>query len=153
ATSEATRRLCEGYFEFGELGPTAIKGLDAPVEVYEVLRVGPLRTHFELAARRGLTKFVGREAELAQLQRASELARAGSGQLVAVVAEAGTGKSRLFYEFKATLPFECRLLEARSVSHGKASAWLPVLELLHRYFSIESTDDPAVRRDKVQNKL
>ncbi|MGZ3512249.1 MAG: adenylate/guanylate cyclase domain-containing protein, partial [Candidatus Binataceae bacterium] len=61
AVSEATQRLCEGYFEFRALGPTAVKGLNAPVEVYEVLRAGPLRTHFQLSARRGLTKFVGRE--------------------------------------------------------------------------------------------
>jgi hypothetical protein len=54
AASEATQRLCEGYFEFRALGPTAIKGLNAPVEVYEVVRAGPLRMHFELAARRGL---------------------------------------------------------------------------------------------------
>jgi class 3 adenylate cyclase len=128
AASEATQRLCEGYFEFRSLGPTAVKGLNAPVEVYEVMRVGPLRTHFQLATRRGLTKFVGREGDLQQMKRALELARSGHGQLIAVVAEAGTGKSRLFYEFKATLPVECKLLEAYSVSHGKASAWLPVLE-------------------------
>ena len=65
AASEATQRLCEGYFEFRALGPTAVKGLNAPVEVYEVVRAGPLRTHFQLAARRGLTRFVGREREIA----------------------------------------------------------------------------------------
>jgi hypothetical protein len=67
AASEATQRLCEGYFEFRALGPTAVKGLNAPVEVYEVVRDGPLRTHFQLAARRGLTKFVGREREMAAM--------------------------------------------------------------------------------------
>ena len=65
AASEATQRLCEGYFEFRALGPTAVKGLNEPVDVYEVVRAGPLRTHFQLSARRGLTKFVGRERELA----------------------------------------------------------------------------------------
>ena len=153
AASEATQRLCEGYFEFRALGPTAVKGLDAPVEVYEVVRAGPLRTHFQLSARRGLTRFVGRERELQQMKRALELARSGHGQLVAVVAEAGTGKSRLFYEFKATLPAECKLLEAYSVSHGKASAWLPVLELLRGYFGIQDADDPATRREKVRAAL
>ena len=153
AASEVTQRLCEGYFEFRALGPTAIKGLDAPVEVYEVVRAGPLRSHFQLASRRGLTRFVGREAELAQMKRALDLAQGGKGQIVAVVAEAGTGKSRLFHEFKAMLPAECKLLEAYSVSHGKASAWLPVLELLHDYFAIEGADDPAARREKVQARL
>ena len=153
AASEATQRLCEGYFEFRALGPTAIKGLDAPIEVYEVVRAGPLRTHFQLAARRGLTRFVGREDELRQMKRALELARSGKGQLVAIVAEAGTGKSRLFHEFKAILPSDCRLLEAYSVSHGKASAWLPVLELLRGYFGIQDADDPATRREKVRGAL
>jgi predicted ATPase len=145
--------LCEGYFEFRTLGPTAVKGLNAPVEVYEVVRAGPLRTHFQLSARRGLTRFVGRERELRQMKRALELARSGHGQLIAVVAEAGTGKSRLFYEFKATLPAECKLLQAYSVSHGKASAWLPVLELLYDYFGIEDADDKAQRRGKIEHRL
>jgi hypothetical protein len=69
------------------------------------------------------------------------------------MAEAGTGKSRLFHEFKVTLPAECRLLEAYSVSHGKASAWLPVLELLRDYFDIQDVDDAASRRDKVRAVL
>jgi len=153
AASEATQRLCEGYFEFRALGPTAIKGLNAPVEVYEVVRAGPLRTHFQLAARRGLTRFVGRERELEQMKCALELARSGHGQLIAVVAEAGTGKSRLFYEFKAALPAESKLLEAFSVSHGKASAWLPVLELLRGYFGLRDADDPTTRREKVCSAL
>ena len=87
------------------------------------------------------------------MKRALELARSGHGQLIAVVAEAGTGKSRLFYEFKATLPAECKLLEAYSVSHGKASAWLPVLELLRGYFGIQDADDAATRREKVRAAL
>jgi predicted ATPase/class 3 adenylate cyclase len=153
AASEATQRLCEGYFEFRALGPTAVKGLSAPVEVYEVVRVGPLRTHFQLAARRGLTRFVGRERELEQMQHALDLASGGHGQIVAVMAEAGTGKSRLFYEFKAMLPAECKVLEAYSVSHGKAAAWLPVLELLRGYFDFQDADDPATRREKLRAKL
>ena len=96
AASEVTWRLCEGYFTFRDLGRTEVKGLSEPINVYEVMGVGPLRSHFEVAARRGLTKFVGREDELRQMKRALELARSGKGQLVAIVAEAGTGKSRLF---------------------------------------------------------
>ena len=153
AASEATQRLCEGYFEFRTLGPTAIKGLEAPVDVYEVLRVGPLRTHFQLAARRGLTRFVGREREMGAMAGALEQASAGHGQIVAAVAEAGAGKSRLIYEFKATIPDRCKVLEAYSVSHGKASAWLPVLELLKRYFELADEDDDSRRSAKVEDKV
>jgi predicted ATPase len=153
AVSETTAKLCEGYFELRNLGLTTVKGVSTPVSVYEVLRPGPLRTHFDLSARCGLTRFVGRERELEQMRRALAEAISGHGQIVAVVAEAGTGKSRLFYEFKATIPAECKILEAHSVSHGKASAWLPVLELLHHYFGIEGADDAVTRREKVEVKL
>src|SRR5260370_4298152 len=117
AASEATQRLCEGYFEFRALGPTAVKGLDAPVEVYEVVRAGPLRTHFQLAARRGLTRFVGREREMAAMAGALEQARAGHGQIVAAVGEAGAGKSRLMYEATATIPGRCKVPETYPASH------------------------------------
>src|SRR5216684_1910645 len=151
--SEETRHLVEGYFELRELGPTEVKGIEEAINVYEVIGVGPLHGHLDLAVRRGLTKFVGRESELKQMARARELARSGHGQIVAVVAEAGTGKSRLFYEFKATLPAECKVLEAYSVSHGKASAWLPVLELLYGYFGIVEADGKSVRRAKIETRL
>jgi len=151
--TEETRRLIEGYFELRGLGPTEVKGVAEPINVYEVTGTGALRGHFDVAARRGLTPFVGRERELEQLQRALELAMSGHGQIVAVMAEAGTGKSRLFHEFKATLPVGCKLLEAYSVSHGKASAWLPVLELLRRYFGINDAEDAATRREKVHTAL
>jgi class 3 adenylate cyclase len=153
AISEDTRRLVEGYFELRALGPTAIKGIAESVNVFEVIGTGLLRGHFELATRRGLTRFVGRERELTELQSALELARSGHGQVVAVVAEAGTGKSRLVYEFKATLSGDCGVLEAYSVSHGRASEWLPVLELLRGYFGIEGDDDPSKRREKLRVRL
>jgi class 3 adenylate cyclase/predicted ATPase len=153
AVSEYTRTLCEGYFELRALGPMAVRGISEPINIYEVTGLGALRTHFQLSARRGLTKFVGREHELEQMHRALELAMGGHGRIVAVMAEAGTGKSRLFYEFKATQPPACKVLEAYSVSHGKASAWLPVLELLRRYFGVQDADDATSRREKVEAVL
>jgi class 3 adenylate cyclase/predicted ATPase len=151
--SEDTRRLVEGYFELRDLGPTEVKGIGEPISVYEVGGAGPLRGHFELAARRGLTKFVGRDREVAEMKRTLELTRSGRGQIVAAVAEAGTGKSRLVYEFKRLVPDDCKVLEAYSVSYGKASAYLPVLELLYRYFGIEDPDDKSERRAKVETRI
>jgi class 3 adenylate cyclase/tetratricopeptide (TPR) repeat protein len=151
--SEDTHRLVEGYFELHELGATKVKGIEEPINAYEVIDAGPLHGHFELALRRGLTKFVGREREIAEMKRALELARSGHGQIVAVVAEGGTGKSRLFHEFKVTLPAECKVFEAYSVSHGKASAWLPVLELLRGYFGIQDDHDPASLRERIRASL
>ncbi len=153
AVTEATERLCAGYFAFRLLGPARVKGASEPINVYEVTGLGPLRTRLEAAARRGLTRFVGREHELAQMRRALELVRAGHGQVVAAIGDAGVGKSRLTYEFKAVAAGDCLVLEAYSVSHGKASAYLPVIEMLHGYFGIDSTDDGRKRREKVIGKL
>jgi predicted ATPase len=102
---------------------------------------------------RGLTRFVGREEELAQMRRALELARGGHGQIVAAMGDAGVGKSRLFFEFKAVALTGRLVLEAYSVSHGKASAYLPVTELLKDYFKIAAQDDERTRREKVNGKI
>jgi class 3 adenylate cyclase len=151
--SEETQHLVAGYFELRGLGPTEVKGIEKPINIYEVIDAGPLRGHFELALRRGLTKFVGREHEIAGIKRTLELTLRGNGQIVAMVGEASTGKSRLVYEFKVTIPAECKLLEAYSVSHGNASPWLPVLELLRSYFGLKDIDDAVSRREKVRNSL
>jgi hypothetical protein len=83
----ATLALAEGYVEVRSLGPLPAKGLEAPLEVYELTRAATLRSRFQAAAARGLTRFVGREGELEQLRQALERARAGHGQVVAVVGE------------------------------------------------------------------
>ncbi|MBV8773258.1 MAG: AAA family ATPase [Deltaproteobacteria bacterium] len=153
AISEETRRLIEGYFELRALGPRDVKGALEPVNVYEVTGPGPLRTRFELSARRGLTPFVGRDEELEQLKSAFELSRSGHGQVLAVIAEAGAGKTRLLYEFKRDLPAKGSLLEAHSVAHHKGAAYEPVLELLYTYFGIDQADGKATRRAKVETRL
>jgi class 3 adenylate cyclase len=151
--SETTRKFSEGYFILKPLGPTRVKGVTEPVNVYELTGLGPLRTRLQRAAGRGLTKFVGREHEMASMEAAAERAKSGHGQLVAAMAEAGTGKSRLFFEFKAKNQSGWMVLEAFSVSHGKASAYLPVLDLLHGYFKIAGKDDERTRREKVAGKI
>ena len=153
AVAEPTRKLCEGYFALKPLGPTKVKGVSETVNVYEVTGLGPLRTRLQRSAGRGLSKFVGREREMEALKRSSEQARAGRGQIVAAMAEAGTGKSRLFFEFKAKNQSGWMVLETFSVSHGKASAYFPVIDLLHGYFRITSDDDARGRREKVAGKI
>ena len=83
------------------------------------------------------------------MKHALELAREGRGQIVAAMGEAGAGKSRLFFEFKTVSGSDSLVLEAYSVSHGKASAYLPVIELLRDYFRITAEDDSRQRREKV----
>jgi class 3 adenylate cyclase/tetratricopeptide (TPR) repeat protein len=153
AVTAQTQKLCEGYFTFNALGPTMVKGVRESVHVYEVTGLGPLRTRLQRAVGRGLSKFVGRRAELEQLRYALDEARKGHGQIVAAIGEAGVGKSRLLYEFKAISQSSALVLEAHSVSHGKASAYLPVIELLKQYLGIALDDDARKRREKVAGKI
>jgi predicted ATPase len=87
------------------------------------------------------------------LKRAAEQAKAGHGQVVAVMAEPGVGKSRLLDEFKTASQSGWMVLEASSISHGKASAYLPVIDLLYSYFEIKVEDDARQRRKKVNHKI
>jgi class 3 adenylate cyclase/tetratricopeptide (TPR) repeat protein len=153
AATDATRKLCEGFFTFKLLGPTAVKGVGEPVNVSEVTGLGPLRTRLQRAASRGLTRFVGRDREMEALRHAAELAGAGHGQIVAAMAEPGVGKSRLFHEFKLISQSNWTILEAFSVSYGKASSHLPVIELLKDYFEIQTGDDERKRRERVNGKI
>lgn len=151
--SEHTHKLTEGYFAFKALGATPIKGLPAPVDVFEVLGLGPLRTRLQVAASRGLARFVGRTRELAQLREARAQAQARHGQIVGVVGEPGVGKSRLYHEFKQSAPRDCLVLETFSVSHGKAYPYLPLIELLKNYCQISAQDDERRRREKLTGKV
>src|SRR5229473_3211229 len=149
---EGVRKFVEGYFQLKGLGASTIKGVSEPVNVYEVTGLGPLRTRLQRGAGRGLTKFVGRQREMAEMLRALELARQGHGQIVAAMGEPGVGKSRLLHEFKAIPKSDCLTLETFSVSHGRVSAYLPLLELLNNYFDIQVEDDARKRREKITGK-
>ncbi len=149
-----TLALAEGYVEVKSLGPVLVKGLAEPVEVYEVTGAGPVRTRLQASSRRGLTRFVGRDAELEQLRRAQQLAGDGHGQVTAIVGEAGVGKSRLLYEFTHSHRLQGWLtLESASLSYGKATSYLPVIDLLKGYFKIQDRDDLREIREKVTGKL
>jgi len=149
-----TLHLAEGFVQVTPLGPVPIKGLGEPIEVFELVGSGAARTRLEAAARRGLTRFVGRNAEPEQLRGALDRASQGRGQVVAVVGEPGVGKSRLFWELTHSHRVHGWLtVQSASVSYGKATAYLPVIELLRGYFEIESRDDPRKIREKVTGKV
>ena len=147
-------RLAEGYVEVRALGPIPVKGLPDPVEIFELTGAGQARTRLQAAVLRGLTRFVGRDAEVEQLRRVLGQADAGHGQVVAIVGEAGVGKSRLTYEFTHSHRVQDWLIvEASSVSYGKATSYLPVIDLLKGYFKIGDRDDHREMRDKVLGRV
>jgi class 3 adenylate cyclase len=149
-----TLRLAEGYIEVKPLGPVPLKGLPAPVEVYEMIGVGPLRSRLQAAAARGLTRFVGRDHELERLRQALGRAVTGQGQVVALVGEPGVGKSRLVWELTHShRTHGWLILESGAVSYGRATAYLPVIDLLRGFFKIQQADDQRSIREKVTGKL
>ncbi|PYM57336.1 MAG: hypothetical protein DMD79_20335 [Candidatus Rokuibacteriota bacterium] len=149
-----TLSLAEGYVIVKSLGSMPVKGLPAPVEVYEVVGAGAVRSRLAAAVARGLTRFVGRDAEMTQLHQAIERARTGHGQVVAIVGEPGVGKSRLFWEFTHSHRTQGWLIvESSSVSYGKATAFLPLIDLVRAYFQIETRDEARKIREKVTGKL
>jgi class 3 adenylate cyclase/tetratricopeptide (TPR) repeat protein len=149
-----TWQLAEGYVEVRAHGPVPVKGLADPVEVFELLGAGAVRSRLHATASRGLTSFVGRDIELDQLRQALDLAGAGHGQVVAIVGEPGVGKSRLGWEFTHSRDAERWLfLQGTSASYGRGTAYLPVVDLLKGYFDIEARDDTWTVRKKVHAKV
>jgi class 3 adenylate cyclase/tetratricopeptide (TPR) repeat protein len=150
----ATMRLVEGLVRVQALGPVPVKGLADPVQVFELVGATALRRRLQAAVARGLSPFVGRQPELEALQQALVQAGAGQGQVVALLGEPGVGKSRLVYEFLHSHRTQGWLrLESSSVSYGKATAYLPVCDLLKAYCHIEDRDDLRTVRAKVTGQL
>jgi class 3 adenylate cyclase/tetratricopeptide (TPR) repeat protein len=150
----ATLQLAEGYVQVAGRGPVAVKGLPEPLEIYALTGASAQRTRLHTAAARGLTRFVGRDAEIEQIRRALALAQDSHGQLVAVVGEPGVGKSRLVYEFTHShRTQDWLILEASSVSYGKATGYLPVIDLLKAYFKIHDREPHREIHEKVTGKL
>ena len=149
-----TLGLAEGYVEVTSLGLVPVKGLADAMETYEVTGAGSARTRLQVSARRGLTRFIGRAAELEHLRLAQEHVGSGHGQVAAIIGEAGVGKARLLYEFTHSHRLQGWLvLESASVSYAKATSYLPVIDLLKGYFKVQDRDDLREIREKVTGKL
>jgi predicted ATPase len=150
----ATFRLVEGFVQVNALGPFPVKGLPEPVEVFELVGASAIRRRLQAAATRGLTHFVGRDQELVVMQQALAQAGAGHGQAVALVGEAGVGKSRLVYECVHSHRTQgWRVLESASVSYGKATPYFPVIDLLRRYSHVDDGDDLRTIRAKITGQV
>src|SRR4029453_15987659 len=130
----ATLRLVEGFVVVRALGPVPVRGLTDPGEVFELVGTSAIRQRWPATGGRGLTRFVGRQTELAVLQQALEQARTGHGQVVAVIGEPGGGKTRLFYEFVHSHRTQGWLaLEPTPMAYGKATTLFPVFNSPNLY--------------------
>src|SRR5262249_3606539 len=152
--TENSAKQVSGFFRLRDLGPFELKGVSAPVRVYELEGLGALHTPLEVSRSRGFSRFVGRTAEMAALEAALARAVEGNGQVVGVVATPGVGQSRLCFEFVE----RCRtrginVYEAHGVSHGKLIPFLPILELLRAFFRITDQDGDEAAREKIAGRM
>jgi class 3 adenylate cyclase/tetratricopeptide (TPR) repeat protein len=152
--TDATASLVQGYFELESLGDFKLKGVGAPVPVHRLVGLGAAHTRFDISRARGLTRFVGRDSDMEMLEDALAQAQAGNGQVVGVVAEAGTGKSRLCFEFVERCRVRgSRVNEGHAVPHGANVPYLPVLEAFRDYYGIEDGDPDRLVREKIAGRM
>jgi class 3 adenylate cyclase/tetratricopeptide (TPR) repeat protein len=146
----ATLQQVEGFVEVKSLGAVQAKGISRSVDAYELVGATTARTRLHAAVARGLTPFVGRKTEIETFQKLIEKSAAGRGQIFSMVGEPGMGKSRLVYEFTHShVPPDWLILEAPSVSYGKATPYFPLIELLRRFFEISEGEGAERIRGKV----
>jgi class 3 adenylate cyclase/tetratricopeptide (TPR) repeat protein len=152
--SGATWRLVQGYFACGALGLQPLKGVETPVQVYQVVGTSGAQSRLDVVSPRGLTPLVGREAEVALLRERWAQARDGLGQVVLLSGEAGIGKSRLvqvLQEHSAAEPHA--RLEWRCSPYAQQSPLHPVIAHLHRLLRWRLDDAPAEKLRTLEETL
>ncbi len=149
-----TAELVDGFFRLEDLGTFGIKGVRDSVRIFDLVGVGEHSRRFDVARARGLSRFVGRREEFSVLEHSLEAAESGSGQIAAIVGEAGVGKSRLCYEFVERVRASgIKVFEAHGLAHGRTFPFLPVLQLFRGYFAIDELDGPVAARQKIAGSL
>jgi predicted ATPase/class 3 adenylate cyclase len=151
--SDATARLVEGYAVLERLGPTEIRGRAQPMVVHALVGLGARRSRLGETGQ-GLSRFVGRDRELATLIDLFGQAERGRGQVAGIVGEPGVGKSRLVHELRGAIPSRpAGYVEGRCLSYGRSIPYLPVLDLLRADCGILETDDSDRIAEKIRAAL
>ena len=152
--SSGTYKIARDFFKFEPVGKIQVKGKEEPVEAYQIIEVGEAETRIEASVARGLTKFAGRQREIAALKEAFQKAQSGSGQVVGIVGEAGVGKSRLLLELRVALKEdEFTYLDGQCLHYGGLMAYLPLLDILRSYFDINEGEREFVVKKKITDKI
>lgn len=152
--TDSTASRVAGYFALDDLGEFDVKGVSEKINVFKLIGLGEHRTRFDVSRARGLTRFVGRNEDMDTLGGALEQSKAGHGQIVGIVAEAGTGKSRLCYEFcESCRSKDIRVLEGHCAAHGRNIPFLPILEVFRAYHGITPQDDDRTARERIAGKM
>jgi predicted ATPase/class 3 adenylate cyclase len=151
--SENTHKIARSYFEFESIGKLEVKGKEKPQEAYTIIKAGEVETRIGASVAKGLTRFVGRRNSMAALMEVWEKAKAGSGQVVGIVGEAGVGKSRVLLEFQNRFSKdEVMYLEGSCLHYGSSMAYLPILDILRSYYDLNEGDREYILRKKIRDK-
>ena len=148
-----TYRMAEWYFAFEPLGHTTVEGKTEPVWIYRFLsrKDQPRKIHRLTGLR---AELIGRKSEMAQLCEAVEKLREGKGSIIGICGDAGTGKSRLVEEFKATLDLkEIQWREGQAYAYSQNVPYFPVTDMMKRVLRIEEGDPPSKIRGKVESRI
>src|SRR5712691_8365489 len=154
--SAATLQLLSGFFTYQSIGPSLLKGLAQPVEVYQVLHESMARSRLEAAGSTGLTPLVGREQEVALLRERWAQVKEGLGQVVLLSGEAGIGKSRLVQVLKEQVATEPQawLTPCQCSPYYQNSALYPMIDLLERVaLRFEREESPQHKLRKLEGHL
>jgi class 3 adenylate cyclase/tetratricopeptide (TPR) repeat protein len=150
----STLRQVEGFVEVKSLNAVQVKGVSQPVEMHELIRATTARTRVQAGAVRGLTPLVGRRAEIEVFNRLAEQVAGRKGQILAMIGEPGLGKSRLVHEFtRHQLRPNWRVLQGASASYGKATPYLPLIEMLRSYFQIADGEGSENARSRLMSHI
>jgi class 3 adenylate cyclase/tetratricopeptide (TPR) repeat protein len=152
--SAATLRLVEGYVTADTPRMLDLRGASEPVEVYRLVAADPRRPRLQVGARRGQAPFVSRGMEMSVLDAALRRSAEGRGAGVALIGDAGCGKSRLVQEFLARQPQDNpRVMHAYCQRYDSTTPLAPLASLARGHFGIAPEDDHAGVQDKVERGL
>jgi class 3 adenylate cyclase/tetratricopeptide (TPR) repeat protein len=149
--SKVTSRRAEGHFDFKNLEPTEIKGKEEPIQACQLLSVKetPVTMHRLSGIRADL---IGRSSEIAQLGEAVEKLKSGKGTIFSICGDAGTGKSRLVEEFKATLHMdEIQWFEGHTYAYTQNIPYFLLIDLLNKIFKVDEGDSPEKVRERIES--
>ena len=146
--------LIEGWFELNAREGPAETGTSEGFRTYAVVGLGPKRSALGGYRKRSLSRFVGRERELAELHEHLARVEKGRGQIVSIMGEPGVGKSRLCYEASRwPRTHGWLVLESSPAAYGKDIPYSPVVDLLKSYFRLDAGDEPRSLHDKITTQL
>ena len=148
-----TYNRTEGYFQFENLEPVQLKGKTNAVQVHKVVSTKghPQKIHRLHGLR---AELIGRKAEIAELSEAVENLSQGKGSVFSIMGAAGTGKSRLVEEFKASLDLDkIQWREGHAFPYAQNIPYFPLMDLISKATKIDEGDSPETVKEKIESSI